>query len=145
VKRKSTSDRETTVHGREPAHKRPARMASELGDDAGSPMEEVRPPAHSTRSQSSLPAARVRSATDSSEARPRPPVTEFEVTRTGPGPTAGPTPRRTLANAATPMVLPARKVFPIQIGDKLFRLSGASISSDGEFGSVLESRYDKTR
>lgn len=27
--------------------------------------------------------------------------------------------------------LPARKVFPIQIGDKLFRLSGASISSDG--------------
>ncbi|GIZ46481.1 hypothetical protein CKM354_000960700 [Cercospora kikuchii] len=28
------------------------------------------------------------------------------------------------------MVLPARKVFPIQIGDKLFRLSGASISSD---------------
>lgn len=30
------------------------------------------------------------------------------------------------------LVLPARKVFPIQIGDKLFRLSGASISSDGE-------------
>ena len=28
------------------------------------------------------------------------------------------------------MVLPPRKVFPIQIGDKLFRLSGASISSD---------------
>ncbi|EME86293.1 uncharacterized protein MYCFIDRAFT_202462 [Pseudocercospora fijiensis CIRAD86] len=28
------------------------------------------------------------------------------------------------------MVLPARKVFPIQIGDRLFRLSGASISSD---------------
>jgi hypothetical protein len=33
---------------------------------------------------------------------------------------------------AGPLVLPARKVFPIQIGDKLFRLSGASISSDGE-------------
>jgi hypothetical protein len=30
------------------------------------------------------------------------------------------------------LVLPARKVFPIQIGDKLFRLSGASISSDGK-------------
>ena len=30
------------------------------------------------------------------------------------------------------MALPARKVFPIQIGDKLFRLSGASISSDGK-------------
>ena len=30
------------------------------------------------------------------------------------------------------MALPCRKVFPIQIGDKLFRLSGASISSDGK-------------
>jgi hypothetical protein len=29
-------------------------------------------------------------------------------------------------------VLPAGKVFPIQIGSELFRLSGASISSDGE-------------
>lgn len=35
------------------------------------------------------------------------------------------------AASAAPLVLPARKVFPIQIGDKLFRLSGASISSDG--------------
>jgi hypothetical protein len=34
--------------------------------------------------------------------------------------------------SAGSLVLPARKVFPIQIGDKLFRLSGASISSDGE-------------
>lgn len=33
---------------------------------------------------------------------------------------------------STALALPARKVFPIQIGDKLFRLSGASISSDGE-------------
>ncbi|KAF4547558.1 BTB/POZ domain-containing protein 2 [Elsinoe fawcettii] len=30
----------------------------------------------------------------------------------------------------SPMVLPARLVFPIQIGSELFRLSGASISSD---------------
>lgn len=45
--------------------------------------------------------------------------------------------RRTLpathpSGSAPAMVLPARKVFPIQIGDKLFRLSGASISSDGK-------------
>jgi hypothetical protein len=36
------------------------------------------------------------------------------------------------STSATSLVLPARKVFPIQIGDKLFRLSGASISSDGK-------------
>lgn len=39
----------------------------------------------------------------------------------------------TSTNTTTSLALPARKVFPIQIGDKLFRLSGASISSDGEF------------
>lgn len=31
-----------------------------------------------------------------------------------------------------PSILPPEKVFPIQIGSELFRLSGASISSDGE-------------
>lgn len=36
------------------------------------------------------------------------------------------------------MALPARKVFPIQIGDKLFRLSGASISSDGKLKWMFE-------
>lgn len=41
-------------------------------------------------------------------------------------------PQRTLTDPSMPMILPARKVFPIQIGDKLFRLSGASISSDGK-------------
>lgn len=41
--------------------------------------------------------------------------------------------RRALsASQPSASVLPARKVFPIQIGDKLFRLSGASISSDGK-------------
>jgi hypothetical protein len=29
-------------------------------------------------------------------------------------------------------ILPAGKVFPIQIGSELFRLSGASIASDGK-------------
>lgn len=41
--------------------------------------------------------------------------------------------RRTVAESqSTSSILPARKVFPIQIGSELFRLSGASISSDGE-------------
>jgi hypothetical protein len=36
-----------------------------------------------------------------------------------------------------PLILPPEKVFPIQIGSELFRLSGASISSDGNnFGPV---------
>lgn len=35
------------------------------------------------------------------------------------------------ASSSVP-VLPAEKVFPIQIGSELFRLSGASISSDGQ-------------
>ncbi|KAI7650849.1 hypothetical protein KC318_g16141, partial [Hortaea werneckii] len=39
-------------------------------------------------------------------------------------------PRNKTADGSARMALPSRKVFPIQIGDKLFRLSGASISSD---------------
>jgi hypothetical protein len=65
------------------------------------------------------PGAAKRFAVDSGEDRPA----EFE--------------RKVLppSHASAPpmhMALPARKVFPIQIGDKLFRLSGASISSDGK-------------
>jgi hypothetical protein len=39
-----------------------------------------------------------------------------------------------------PHILPHEKVFPIQIGSELFRLSGASISSDGQYYPHL-SRY----
>lgn len=38
---------------------------------------------------------------------------------------------RSVSNSQVPSVLPPEKVFPIQIGSDLFRLSGASISSDG--------------
>lgn len=31
-----------------------------------------------------------------------------------------------------PHILPRERVFPIQIGSELFKLSGASLSSDGE-------------
>ena len=34
-------------------------------------------------------------------------------------------------NTDIPIILPHEKVFPIQIGTELFRLSGASLSSDG--------------
>ncbi|KAH7406796.1 hypothetical protein DE146DRAFT_405323 [Phaeosphaeria sp. MPI-PUGE-AT-0046c] len=39
-------------------------------------------------------------------------------------------PRRVVESPGGPDMLPAGKVFPIQIGSELFRLSGASISSD---------------
>jgi len=34
-------------------------------------------------------------------------------------------------NTDIPNILPHERVFPIQIGSEMFRLSGASISSDG--------------
>lgn len=36
-------------------------------------------------------------------------------------------------NTDIPHILPHERVFPIQIGSELFRLSGASISSDGMY------------
>jgi hypothetical protein len=44
-------------------------------------------------------------------------------------------PRR-VPESIGPNILPAGKVFPIQIATELFRLSGASISSDGEHESI---------
>src|ERR1700722_15131781 len=62
---------------------------------------------------------------------------------TGPGESSTPgtwreSPRKLLPDI--PHILPHEKVFPIQIGSELFRLSGASISSDGQYYSQL-SRY----
>lgn len=39
---------------------------------------------------------------------------------------------RSHTDFSSALALPPRKVFPIQIGDKLFRLCGASLSSDGK-------------
>jgi len=41
-------------------------------------------------------------------------------------------PRKVVEMSGGSDTLPAGKVFPIQIGSELFRLSGASISSDGK-------------
>ena len=40
-------------------------------------------------------------------------------------------------NTDIPNILPHERVFPIQIGSQLFRLSGASISSDGMYCNLL--------
>lgn len=43
-----------------------------------------------------------------------------------------------------PEILPHERVFPIQIGSELFKLSGASLSSDGESPQAfapMTSRY----
>lgn len=47
-------------------------------------------------------------------------------------------PRKVVESADGGDMLPAGKVFPIQIGSELFRLSGASISSDGMHGSLMK-------
>ena len=41
-------------------------------------------------------------------------------------------------NTDIPNILPHERVFPIQIGSELFRLSGASISSDGMYFLVWD-------
>jgi hypothetical protein len=40
-------------------------------------------------------------------------------------------------NTNIPNILPYKRVFPIQIGSELFRLSGASISSNGTYFCCL--------
>lgn len=50
-------------------------------------------------------------------------------------PNIGAAPRK--YNTNIPHILPHERVFPIQIGSELFRLSGASISSDGMYISLF--------
>lgn len=123
VKRKSTSDQNP---GSSQADAKRSSRSSAMQEDQPISPRDSGPPARSTRSQAGT---RQRSATDTTEGRARPSVTDIDSFRPGES-TSGP--RRTLTDPNTPMILPARKVFPIQIGDKLFRLSGASISSDGK-------------
>ncbi|KAK5138533.1 hypothetical protein LTR08_000121 [Meristemomyces frigidus] len=136
VKRKASAGREQLGAEHQPDSKRPGRVMSDLPNAPDPPAGE-RPPTHGTRSQGGL-LARARSGTDTSGARPRASVS------TGPG-TSG-APRRAQTDPSTRAVLPARKVFPIQIGDKLFRLSGASISSDAPsyFSQFFEEQLHQT-
>lgn len=128
VKRKSTSEQSLNVSSR--ADKRMSRTMSDSGDDEASPID-PRPPALNTRSHSG-PSTRARGSTETSESRPRPQAIDIEALRPPYGGAIPGTGPRRMTDPGVPMVLPARKVFPIQIGDKLFRLSGASISSDGQ-------------
>lgn len=48
-------------------------------------------------------------------------------------------------NTDIPLHLPHEKVFPIQIGTELFRLSGASLSSDGRSFSLLWFKWGRSR
>lgn len=119
VKRKSGSDLDTTMgceRGLPPLKRQELDTSDMLAESSSD-----KPPAQSTRSQSAN-AMRTRSGTDVTDSRPES-VRQAEDVSGGP--------RRGFTEPRlAPMMLPARKVFPIQIGDKLFKLSGASISSD---------------
>ncbi|KAK0912480.1 hypothetical protein LTR02_002864 [Friedmanniomyces endolithicus] len=124
VKRKLAVEQELSEGNSDP--KRPSCVMSDAGDGETPSSMDPKPLAQLTRSQSAQnPLGR--STTDAAENRPRPGV-ESERARAGPSSTTSS--RRPATEPPAPLVLPARKVFPIQIGDKLFRLSGASISSD---------------
>ncbi|KAK0798620.1 hypothetical protein LTR91_017859 [Friedmanniomyces endolithicus] len=125
VKRKLAVEQEPSEGNSDP--KRTSCVMSDGGDgETPSPMD-PRPPARLTRSQSTQN-PRGPSITDAAENRPRQSGAESRRARAGPSSTTSS--RRPATEPPAPLVLPARKVFPIQIGDKLFRLSGASISSD---------------
>lgn len=138
VKRKSTSSGEDPSSGNHPEPKRLSRTVSDMEDELDTTSDR-RPPAQSARSQNGS-ANRTRSGTGTSENVAMPTATDAEPARPvrpGPGITGGR--QRTTTDPSAPVTLPARKVFPIQIGDKLFRLSGASISSDGKRRGVIAS------
>lgn len=124
LKRKLTGYREVTFSDQQP-RKRPQRMSGGRDDRQPSTIQDEDPGPNPRPG-----AARIRSATDAVGNPPRRAKNGLDGSKSGLGRSSGN--QRTLEDPITPLVLPARKVFPIQIGDRLFRLSGASISSDGK-------------
>ena len=117
TKRKSVPDCENTATQGHP--KRVANEMPEVWENAA--LQEERPATSAIHLQGET-MSHDQSATDIGT------MPHGDVQRPGPNPSVGI--RRSLTESKAPTVLPARKVFPIQIGDRLFRLSGASISSD---------------
>jgi hypothetical protein len=130
-KRKAPTDIDSGPNPKpsEPTTQKVRHSMSDSGEDHDSPAPaaEDKPPAQNTRSQAGA-ATRARRGTDLAGSREK----AASSSASDAARPQGGAPRRALTDPAVPMTLPARKVFPIQIGDKLFRLSGASISSDGE-------------
>lgn len=63
---------------------------------------------------------------------PPPPQSQSQPPPTGAGSQRHPSQSSIQLISKIPKILPLERVFPIQIGSELFKLSGASISSDGE-------------
>lgn len=130
LKRKATSDSSAQPQGSQAGMSQPGPSRQRTGEG---PNDNPESPAQSApRPQPS------RSRSTTSVAGGADPINRQRQTTAGPGispenvPLSQRTRRRTLPDAGdAPFVLPPRKVFPIQIGSELFRLSGASISSDG--------------
>lgn len=121
VKRKSAADQ---------AGRRASRTLSGTVEEER-PSVDVRSPVHYTRSQA-MASPRLKSGTNVTDDSLEEQDIEADPSQSSLVSESGAELRRTQTEPELSMVLPARKVFPIQIGDRLFRLSGASISSDGE-------------
>lgn len=98
--------------------------------DEGSPSSEFLASSRSALN-AALPASNRRTR-QSSGSTPRPPLGFPSTSSQGSQRRVG---NRT-SSAHPPSILPPEKVFPIQIGSDLFRLSGASISSDGRHTTI---------
>ncbi|GAB1743567.1 hypothetical protein NU219Hw_g496t1 [Hortaea werneckii] len=124
VKRKSAPDVDFEQPSERGSAKRPAMLSrsSQNSISAEQPQHYFEEPFESNEGR------RQRNSTNIPEHHAQSDSNSGAASRLGPNASDGP--RSKMAESSARMALPSRKVFPIQIGDKLFRLSGASISSD---------------
>jgi len=144
LKRKADSEPNTTVpilavetDGKEPAAKRSAKARTNSSSQSAKPDAQPQPVRKGSISTGSKPAPTTNAPNDeptSATSTVKPNMSDPNSGGAAKPGATGPAGRvRTIpdVNVSIGAVLPAGKVFPIQIGSELFRLSGASISSDG--------------
>ena len=146
VKRKAPADREPSgSHSKPPELKRVTLSRSQSGEDGQVPSDGAEPastglaqksPATTTSTTTS---AQGQTRTESAD-NPRPNTTTTAKKSLRPPASTSKRSQDPSSDSSTTLALPARKVFPIQVGDQLFRLSGASISSDGQYFQLLDFR-----
>ena len=139
VKRKAPSDREVAENYSQQSEPKRAYLARLISGEDGQTPFDMGAASESNERTGTGSISQDQSRTDAFDARQDSSTAATRAFGVHPGT------QESRHDTSTTMALPARNVFPIQVGDQLFRLSGASISSDGQSSTTCDTDLTSIR